>query len=133
MNQNFRLMETSTRLCGHCARPMRGRTDKRFCSSHCRNTFNNKRNVHRNRMVWRINQLLQRNRGILEQFLPRSERITRIHLGQLSERGFDFRYHTQSIRTCKGNLYCFVYEYGYRLLENEVVLLLRKPERRTGK
>lgn len=133
MNQNFRLMETKSRLCGQCARPMRGRTDKRFCSSHCRNSFNNKRNGTRNRMICRINQLLQRNRRILEQFLPQPERMVRIHLGQLSEHGFDFRYHTQAIRTGKGNLYCFVYEYGYRLLENGAVLLLRKPGRRPEK
>lgn len=123
-------METKTRLCGQCAKPMRGRTDKRFCSSHCRNSFNNKKNCHRNRMISRVNLLLQRNRRILEQFLPQSERMARIHLGQLSEHGFDFRYHTQAIRTAKGNLYCFVYEYGYRLLGNGAVLLLRKPGRR---
>lgn len=126
-------METTKRLCGHCARALRGRTDKRFCSSHCRNTFNNKRNGQRNRMICRINQLLQRNRRILEQFLPQPDRVIRVHLGQLSEHGFDFRYHTQAIRTGKGNLYCFVYEYGYRLLENGAVLLLRKPGRKAEK
>ena len=45
------LTTLQTRLCGVCTRPLRGRSDKKFCNDYCRNTFNNRKKIKSNSAV----------------------------------------------------------------------------------
>ncbi|WP_344828182.1 hypothetical protein [Rurimicrobium arvi] len=118
-------MEHQKPLCLRCARPMRGRTDKRFCSSRCRNLFNNKRKAGNRLLIRQINNALLRNLEILSALLAAEYHGIRLDRQQLAEKGFDFRYSTASRFSQRGNYYCFIYEYAYRILPDETIILLR--------
>ncbi len=114
-------MKSGEKLCLECERPVFGRSDKKFCSDSCRNTFNNKANAPSD-LVRNVNSILGRNRRILLELNPEGEQKT--HRDQLLKRGFDFDYYTNSFTTKTGDQYKFCYEQGYLTMEDGFVLLV---------
>ena len=118
----FHAME---RKCPECGEPIKGRTDKKFCSDLCRNNYNNKLNSDSTNLVRNINNTLRRNRRILQELNPEGK--VKTHKSKLLEKGFDFSYYTNIYKTQKGTVYYFCYEYGYLPLDNDFYfLVLRK-------
>ena len=111
--------------CEECGSELRGRSDKRFCSDYCRNSFHNRRNRSKNKFRYQIHQRLHKNRKILEELLGGRGRIV-VRRENLLLQGFDHRYITQ-VSSHKGSgRYFFVYEYGFRHLKEGRVLLVHK-------
>ena len=121
-------MEAREKKCVECNKPLKGRTDKKFCDDFCRNSFNNKLNSDTNGYVRSINNILRKNRRILEEALPSSEEMVKITRSKLIERGMLFKYFTHTYSNKKGNIYYFCYEYGYLLLEADWVLIVKRKE-----
>ena len=76
--------------CPECGDKIIGRTDKKFCSDGCRNTFNNRINKDQKNLIRNINNRLRKNWRILEQLNPQQK--TKKPRAQLVALGFDFRY-----------------------------------------
>lgn len=114
-----------TRKCPECGEVLKGRIDKKFCSDLCRNSFNNKLNSDSNNYVRNINNILRKNRRILEDLLGKSDKLT-LPRQKLTDKGFNFSYYTNQNITKTNNVYCFCYELGYLLLENNIVLIVKK-------
>lgn len=112
------------RLCPECGEPIKGRIDKKFCSDLCRNAFNNRANSDSNNYVRNTNNILRRNRRIIEENL-RGDTGT-ISKQKLSDKGFNFNFYTNQLLTGNRNIYFFCYEFGYRFLENDQVMIVRK-------
>lgn len=104
-----------------------GRADKRFCSDQCRNTFNNRNNADATNHVRNINHVLKKNRRILMELNPGGKAKT--HRNKLNEMGFNFNYFTNILKTQKGAVYYFCYEYGYLVLENDFFFLVKMREK----
>ena len=121
-------METNTKTCLECSKTLKGRVDKKFCDDGCRNSYNNKLNSDTTAYVRNINNLLRRNRRILEEALPEGEEMAKIQKARLTEKGFSFRYFTHTYTNKKGNIYFFCYEYGYLLLESEWMLVVKRKD-----
>ncbi|HEX8278856.1 MAG TPA: hypothetical protein VF540_09180 [Segetibacter sp.] len=121
-------MEAAEKTCIECGKPLKGRTDKKFCGDLCRNGYNNKLNSDSNGYVRNINNVLRRNRRILEETLPAAEEMARITKQKLTEKGFRFKYSTHTYINKKGNVYYFCYEYGYLPLEGDWILIVRRKE-----
>ncbi len=113
------------RNCLTCGESLTGRTDKKFCSDHCRSTHNNQRNARANRIVRTVNRILAKNRRILEQLNPNGQ--TEVTFQKLMHAGFDFRYYTTA-KTIRGTASRFCYEHGYRPLRNNKYQLLITDE-----
>ncbi|MBS1650824.1 MAG: hypothetical protein JSU07_02325 [Bacteroidetes bacterium] len=114
------------RLCEECAEPIAGRSDKRFCSDLCRNAFNNKLNSDTNNFVRNINNILRKNRRILEENLKGD--TSKISKQKLIDNNFNFNYFTNIHHTKNNTTYYYCYEYGYLYLENEYILIVKKKE-----
>ncbi|MBS1647219.1 MAG: hypothetical protein JST67_07755 [Bacteroidetes bacterium] len=112
------------RLCLDCQEPIKGRADKKFCSDLCRNNYNNKLNADSTNYVRNINNILRRNRRIMEELNPVDK--TKVHKSKMLEKGFDFTYHTSLYKTQKGTIYYFCYEYGYLPLEHDFYFLVKR-------
>lgn len=112
------------RTCPECGDPVHGRTDKKFCSDQCRNSFNNKNTGYSNNYVRKVNGILRKNRKILSELNPKGK--TKVHLNQLKHRGFDFKYFTELYVTKTGNTYHFCYEQGYLKLDNDYFALVTR-------
>lgn len=119
--------ETEQRRCLSCEKPVKGRTDKKFCNDFCRNNYNNQLKAGTSNMVRNINNALGKNRRILDTFFGDDD-IAKTSQNKLLEKGFLFKYHTHTFTNKKGNTYFFVYDLGYLPLENDWYLLVRRKE-----
>ena len=116
------------RLCGNCSKPLRGRTDKKFCDDYCRNNDNNQLKSNTINLVRNINNALGKNRRILESVFTNGEDIAKTTKSKLLQKGFQFRYITHTYTNKKGNVYFFCYDLGYLPLESDWYLLVKRKE-----
>lgn len=114
------------RLCLECNADIRGRTDKKFCSDHCRNAYNNKLNKDSNNLIRNINNRLRKNYRILKSFQLKDGNTTKTSKRRLLDKGFDFEFITNILTTKKGTTYRFVYDLGYRKLEDDSYLIVMR-------
>jgi len=110
------------RKCLDCGEEFNGRIDKKFCSDICRNAYNNRLNSDSCNLVRNINNILRKNRRILQELNP--DEKTKVHKKKLMDKGFDFEYFTSIYTTQKGTVYYFCYEQGYLALENDFYFLV---------
>ena len=122
------LAQSILKYCLACNKPLRGRTDKKFCDDHCRNSFNNQLKAGSNNCIRNINNALRKNRRILEGLLVGGETTVKASRDKLLQQGFLFSYHTHTYTNRRGNRYHFCYEYGWLELENSLYLVVRREE-----
>jgi len=114
----------SVRKCLDCGQIIRGRSDKKFCSDQCRNNYNNTINREANSLVRNIHSVLRKNRRILCDLYESGRK--KVHRDALivSEFNINFFTHLVENNTDKRiTRYC--YEYGYRELDSEYILLVK--------
>ena len=114
------------KLCLNCEKPLKGRSDKKFCDDYCRNNYNNKLKAEKSTLVRNINNTLLKNRRILEGILPETEEMKKVLRPKLADAGFNFKYFTHQYQNQKGQVYFFVYEYGYLPLDGDWLLIVRR-------
>lgn len=112
------------RICPECGEGFQGRSDKKFCSDLCRNSHNNKLNSDSTNYIRNINNILRKNRRIIEELLP--EETAKVSQQKLIDKGFNFNYHTNITTTKNGKTYIFCYEYGYLPIEGNYYLLVKR-------
>ncbi len=115
--------KTDYRVCPECGDKIIGRSDKKFCSDQCRNTYNNKLNSDATNTVRNINNILRKNRRVLESLNKQSGK-TMVARETLLTNGFNFTYHTHTYTTKRGDVYRFCYEQGYLYLDDKNLYLL---------
>lgn len=114
--------------CLYCAKPVKGRIDKKFCDDWCRNAYNNKRYSQTSNFIRDVNRILRKNRMILSALIPEGKEIAKAPKQKLEEKGFNFQFMTHSYRTKKGLTYFFCYEYGYLSIEHDYYLLVSREK-----
>ena len=108
------LSENYFRKCLFCAGRFRGRSDKKFCNDYCRNAYHNKRSrLHFNHVVKVINDILKKNRTILEKLQISEYEVIEISKAQPLKKGFEFEFSTRRIESPNGRTYHFCYEFAY--------------------
>ena len=111
--------------CLECNDVLHGRTDKKFCSDACRNTYNNKKkSIAGNSYVRKVNGILCRNRNIMAELNPEGK--SRVHKARLSKKGFDFDFVTNLYTTKAGTVYFFCYDQGYLPLDHDFYMLVSR-------
>ncbi len=122
----------SIRTCPECGEKITGRSDKKFCCDQCRNLYNNKQKSNDTNLVRNINNVLKKNRRILQDLNPRGGKVL-VSKEALLVKGFHFSYHTHTYTTKKGFVYNFCYEQGYLFLEDKnQYLLVTTPDDKEG-
>ena len=120
--------ETKPRLCLNCDKPLKGRTDKKFCDVYCRNNYNNQLKSNTINLVRNVNNALGKNRRILENLFIAGEEMAKTTRDKLLQKGFQFKYITHTYTNKKGNTYFFCYDIGYLPLESDWYLLVKRKE-----
>ena len=120
--------EIKPKLCLNCNKPVKGRTDKKFCDDYCRNNYNNQLKSNTINLVRNINNALGKNRRILENLFTEGEEMAKTNKSKLLQKGFQFKYITHTYTNKKGNVYFFCYDLGYLPLENDWYLLVKRKE-----
>ena len=84
---------TISPTCLTCGKPLRGRTDKKFCDAGCKNEHNNRLQHEEREAIKSIDRIPKLNRQVLKRWL--GERTTRLgSTNGLLHAGFRFDYHT---------------------------------------
>lgn len=112
------------KTCAECGEVLKGRTDKKFCSDYCRNSYHNKANKESSKLIRKVNKILAANFRILEKLNP--DEKTSVPKKKLEQEGFNFEYFTSNYVTKTGNQYFFVYDQGYLKLENDFYALVKR-------
>jgi len=109
--------------CLECGEKIIGRSDKKFCNDACRNAYNNKQNKDSNNFMRNVNNKLRKNYRILGEL--NIDGKTKVPKSKLNGLGFDFDYFTNFKVYKNGSEYKFIYDYGYKLLEDDFVLIVK--------
>ena len=98
--------------CLHCHKLLKGRTDKKYCDLHCKSAYQyNKEKQNPQRFYNKVDNQLKLNRKILKEH-NKGGKVT-IRANVLLELGFDPTFFTHYWKNQKGDVYLFVYEYGF--------------------
>ena len=100
--------------CLECGDKIMGRADKKFCSDQCRSAYNNKLNSDHTNLMRNINNILRKNRRILEEQNPDGKGKTTGE--KLAKKGFKSDYFTNMYTTKNGHTYYFCYDQGLSLI-----------------
>lgn len=111
--------------CLECGEKIIGRSDKKFCNDGCRNAYNNQHNKDSSNFMRNVNNKLRKNHRILNE-QPYREGKAKTTRNKLFSEGFDFDYFTNRKVYKNGAEYRFVYDIGYKLLEDDWILLVKK-------
>ncbi|OBW41212.1 hypothetical protein AB670_02434 [Chryseobacterium sp. MOF25P] len=109
--------------CIECGEKIIGRSDKKFCNDSCRNAYNNNQNKDSSNLMRNVNNKLRKNYRILSEI--NIEGKTKIAKSKLDGLGFDFNYLTNIKVYKNGSEYKFVYDQGYKILEEDYVLIVK--------
>ena len=122
------LQEKEIKTCLFCEKPVKGRSDKKFCDDYCRAAYNNDLKSASNNYIRNVNNALGKNRRILESLLPEGEPTAKANQDKLLQLGFQFKYLTHIYTTKTDKTYFYCYEYGYLPLENNWYLIVKRNE-----
>lgn len=112
-----------TKKCNNCQKTYKGRSNKIFCSSSCKNNFHNKAYKNSNKIVIDIDKKLHKNRTVLKDLFL-IYRSSLIDLAVLEASGFDKQYLTHIFNAPSGDKYTMLYEIGYKLsFDNKVQIV----------
>ena len=119
-----------SRACLTCGNMLKGRIDKKFCDDYCRSSYNNQlyQNDRGLSFVRRVNNILRKNRKILEEIVPVEQQDYRIPRSKLVKMGFNFNYLTCAFANPQGAVFYFCYEFGYMSVENEWCYIIKNEE-----
>ncbi len=98
--------------CLYCKSVLVGRTDKKYCDTHCKSAYQyQKEKEEPDRFYNIVDNCLKRNRRILKQHNKAGKAVVRATI--LYELGFNPKFFTHYWKNQKGDVYLFVYEYGF--------------------
>lgn len=110
--------------CEYCGEVIKGRSDKKFCSSDCRNGYHNHMSSISEANLRKVNKILRKNRKILEALTPDDK--ANVHKDRLIDRGFNFNFFTHIYTTKDKRTYKYCYEYGYLQHHNDWFVLVKR-------
>lgn len=117
-------IKTDTRsTCRECGSRLVGRSDKKFCCDQCRSAYFNRQNSDHNQYIRKINQLLRKNRRILQELCHLG--IMNVSTAYLHKRGFSFDYFTHELKSKAEEEHRYCYEYGYYKKGTEQICLVK--------
>lgn len=126
-------MKLDDKKCKTCGGKFTGRSDKKFCSTHCRNIFNNQRKENYFKGVDFVTRRIIENHRILQKlYQPQKIQFTKFDLLHV---GFDFKYYTDSIELTNGSIIYYVHDFSYQVYSDFQIIIipLQHPTRRTFK
>jgi len=115
---------TISPTCLTCGKPLRGRTDKKFCDPGCKNEHNNRLQREEREAIKAVDRILKHNRRVLRRCL--GDHITRqVAAKTFLQMGFRFDYFTHHFTNQQSHRYVFCYDYGYLMLGDGRCLVVK--------
>ncbi|PCJ64288.1 MAG: hypothetical protein COA58_13100 [Bacteroidetes bacterium] len=112
--------------CKICKKETEGRSDKKFCSSRCKNYYHVHLRHASKQAAIRINAYLRRNHGILLEQLGKNKTQVKVYRNILEDKKFRFKYHTHTQINSKGKTFHYIYDLAWMEFSDDEILLVRK-------
>ncbi|WP_407515893.1 hypothetical protein [Tamlana fucoidanivorans] len=91
---------------------MTGRSDKKFCDLHCKSSYHYRRSLEEAQRFYNfVDNQLRQNRRLLKAYNKSGKSTIRAKV--LHDQGFNPKFFTHYWKNTKGDVYLFVYEYGF--------------------
>lgn len=111
--------------CLNCNKVLKGRADKMFCDTTCKNEYHNASLAEGEKVYKRVLKILRNNRAILKEVLGEKDSIE-IDMSKLIGKGFDNDYLTHTKKSKIGKYdYYYVFDYGYRQTTDDIVKIVK--------
>lgn len=123
-SQNFAMYTEENRACFWCDTPLRGRSDKKFCSVNCRNAYNNQQEHSVAHLIKITNYILRKNRNILAELYQQTTTETIVPREILLYKGFQFKYHTELLKRKNLAPIFILYDFGYQVINKDQIRIL---------
>lgn len=107
------------KTCLFCNNELVGRTDKKFCDPQCKSSYQYQQSkAQPERFYNKVDNQLKLNRKILKEY-NKGGKVT-VRADVLKASGFDPNFFTHFWKNQKGEVYLFVYEFGFlKIAENQ--------------
>lgn len=112
--------------CISCGKTFIGRTDKKYCSQACKNTFNYQRRSNTKSATKTIDTILHKNREILEVIMGPKRKRMKISKTELTKMGFQSEYITGFYINSQDKMYRYVYDFAWMEFTGEKVMIVKK-------
>ena len=99
------------KICPVCESPLKGRSDKKFCSTKCKSIHQYETRQEKEAFYLEVDRRLKTNRKVLKTYNFRG--FTTVRKELLINDGFDPNFFTHYWKNSKGDIYLFVYDYGF--------------------
>ncbi|TXE19270.1 hypothetical protein ES731_08630 [Psychroflexus gondwanensis] len=99
------------KICPVCESPLKGRSDKKFCSTKCKSIHQYENRQEKEAFYLEVDRQLKTNRKILKTYNFRG--FTTVRKELLIDDGFDPNFFSHYWKNSKGDIYLFVYDYGF--------------------
>jgi len=109
-----------------CKKPIIGRSDKIFCSVHCKTEYHHKLRRATAKEIIVINRILARNRSILLEILGKNLKQKKVSRLILDQKKFNYKYLTHFYKNAQGKTYHYVYDFAWMEFSDNEVLIVRK-------
>lgn len=116
-----------TAKCINCEEDFKGRLNKKFCSSSCKNQYHNERNREKNSILISLNKTLHKNWQILDD-MYRVYKSAPVKLDILEAAGFKSSFHTHTFNSPVGEKYIMIYDFGFKKHFDNHVQIVRNEE-----
>jgi hypothetical protein len=98
--------------CSQCGQELSGRTDKKYCDQYCKSAHQYEKSKEGPlRFYNKVDNQLKLNRKILKLYNRAGKAVVRSQI--LLDLDFDPKFFTHYWKNGKGEVYLFVYEYGF--------------------
>lgn len=112
--------------CKICAKPIKGRSDKIFCSIPCKNRYHKKLRFATKVAAIEINGYLKRNYAILLEVLGKNKTQIKVYRNLLEKKRFRFKYHTHFHINSKSKTFFYVYDIAWMEFSDDEILIVRR-------
>ncbi len=107
--------------CKQCSKEFKpNRWDAKYCSSKCKNSYNNRNKSRAYHITKPINDILWKNRNILRSFYRKQE----VHVNELKRAGFNYNYTTHEYIDEQKTRVTFCYDFGFQQINSNTLKII---------
>lgn len=100
------------KICASCYKILEGRSDKKFCDHYCKSAYHYKKSLEQPLNFYnKVDNQLKTNRKILKRYNKAGMATVRASI--IIKDGFNPNFFTHYWKNQEGDVYLFVYEYGF--------------------
>ncbi len=106
------LNHSKEKICTSCGKVLEGRSDKKFCDPYCKSTYHYKKSLEQSPNFYnKVDNQLKTNRKILKRYNKAGKATVRASI--VLKDGFNPNFFTHYWKNKDGDVYLFVYEFGF--------------------